>query len=71
VDWRTIAAQELDRDVARGNPDIARTVARLDRQRMRSDAELLRVALERDLIDAGDFTDRGPSAASMRAASRP
>ena len=52
---RRAGADELDRDVARGTAQIARTWVRLDRERMRRDAELLGIALDRDLIDAGDL----------------
>jgi hypothetical protein len=43
--------RQLDRDVQQ----IAMTVARLERERMISDAQALIAALQRDLIDPGDF----------------
>jgi hypothetical protein len=48
-------AQRFDRDLARRVKQIAVVLGRLDRERMISDSEAMTVALERDLIDPGDF----------------
>ena len=48
-------AQRFDRDLAQGVKQIAVVLGRRDRERMISDSEAMTVALERDLIDPGDF----------------
>ena len=48
-------ATRFDRELDRGVQDIATTVARLERERMIADAGALTSALQRDLIDFGDF----------------
>jgi hypothetical protein len=48
-------ARRFDRDLDRGQVKIAAAVARLDRERMIADCAALTAALERDLIDPGDF----------------
>ena len=48
-------ALAFDRDVMRGMVEIRGALERIERRRMREDAELLAQALERDLIDAADF----------------
>jgi hypothetical protein len=48
-------ARRFDRELDRGVGDIAATVARLERDGMIADAEVLTAALQRDLIDPGDF----------------
>ena len=48
-------ATRFDRELDRGVQDIATTVARLERERMIADAGALTTALQRDLIDPGDF----------------
>jgi hypothetical protein len=48
-------AKRFDRELDRGVQDIARTVARLERERMIADAHALTAALRHDLIDPGDF----------------
>jgi hypothetical protein len=53
-------AQRLERDLAPGLRVIEATVAQLDRERMRSEADAFIEALERDLIDAADFARRAP-----------
>jgi hypothetical protein len=51
-------AHDFDRALDRGVHQIARTAVVLERRRMEAEAEALSVALERDLIDAGDFARR-------------
>lgn len=55
----TVAAdrdvQALDRRIERGAGEIACALARIDRQRMERQADLLAAAFQRDLIDATDF----------------
>ena len=48
-------AKRFDSDLDLRLASIAATVARLDRERMATDAETLTAALERDLIDPGDL----------------
>jgi hypothetical protein len=48
-------AKRFERQLDRGVQQIAMTVAHLERERMISDAEALTAALQRDLIDPGDF----------------
>jgi hypothetical protein len=48
-------AKRFERELDRGVQDIATTVARLEREHMIADAEALTTALQRDLIDPGDF----------------
>ena len=48
-------AEAYERDLARGRADIAASLKRSDRARMLAELPVLIVALERDLIDAGDF----------------
>jgi hypothetical protein len=48
-------AKRFERELDRGVQDIAATVARLERERMIADADALTTALQRDLIDPGDF----------------
>jgi hypothetical protein len=48
-------ATRFERELDRGVHDIAVTVARLERKRMTADADALITALQRDLIDPGDF----------------
>lgn len=48
-------AQRFERELDRGVQDIAATVARIARERMIADADALTTALQRDLIDPGDF----------------
>ena len=48
-------AKRYDLDLARGMSEIAAALRREDRDRMAAEARVFIVALERDLIDAGDF----------------
>jgi hypothetical protein len=48
-------AQRFDRELDRGMNQIAADFARLDRERMIADSDILTAALQRDLIDPGDF----------------
>jgi hypothetical protein len=47
--------QRFDADVARGLAAIASDITALDRERMTEQVEVFAAALQRDLIDAGDF----------------
>jgi hypothetical protein len=51
-------AQAFERDIDRGTKEIRATAVRLDRDRMVAQADAFAVALQRDLIDAGDFAAR-------------
>jgi hypothetical protein len=48
-------AGRFDDELRRAQAKLAFAVARLERERMIAEADLLRVALERDLIHPGDF----------------
>jgi hypothetical protein len=48
-------AASYQADLDRGVAKIASTVARLDRERMIAESDAWAAALERDLIDPGDF----------------
>jgi hypothetical protein len=48
-------AQRFDAELDRRADVLARTLARLDRQRMAADVETMIAALRRGLIDAADF----------------
>jgi hypothetical protein len=48
-------AQRYDLDLARGMSEIAAALRREEQDRMAAEAQVFIVALERDLIDAGDF----------------
>ena len=48
-------AQRYDAELGRGMAKIASTLASLDRARMVAEADVLKMALERDLIGPGDF----------------
>lgn len=48
-------AKHFERELDRGVQDLARTLARLERERMIADTAALATALQRDLIDPGDF----------------
>jgi uncharacterized Zn finger protein len=48
-------ARRYERVLNRGVAELRQAVEALDRERMRRDSDVLRIALERDLIDAGDF----------------
>jgi hypothetical protein len=48
-------ARRFDRELDQGLGRIAATVARLEREHMMADTEVLTAALQRDLIDPGDF----------------
>ena len=48
-------AKRFDRELEPGVASIAAALMRLDRERMITDADTLTAALERDLIDPGDF----------------
>jgi hypothetical protein len=48
-------AQRFDGELDRGLKQIASDFARLDRERMIADSDMLMAALQRDLIDPGDF----------------
>jgi hypothetical protein len=54
------AANRFERDLAPGLPDIARTIARLDRERMLWEAEVFIAALGDDLIAPADFSSDQP-----------
>jgi hypothetical protein len=47
--------RRFDADVGRGLAAIVRDVTTLDRERMAQQADAFAAALQRDLIDAGDF----------------
>jgi hypothetical protein len=51
-------ARKLDRALDRGIHQIRRALTALERRRMRTEADTLSVALERDLIGADDFARR-------------
>lgn len=51
-------AARYDADLNLGIAEIASAVARLDRQRMIAESDTWAAALERDLIDPGDFGRR-------------
>jgi hypothetical protein len=48
-------AQRFEHELDRGVEQIAAALVRLDRERMIADSDAMKVALERDLIDPGDF----------------
>jgi hypothetical protein len=48
-------AQRFEHELDRGVKQIAAAFARLDRERMMAASDAMRAALERDLIDPGDF----------------
>ena len=48
-------AAAYERDLERGRAEIAASLERSDRARMLAELPVLIAALERDLIDAGDF----------------
>jgi hypothetical protein len=48
-------AQRFEHELDRGVKEIAAAFARLDRERMIADSDTMTAALERDLIDPGDF----------------
>jgi hypothetical protein len=48
-------AKRYDLDLARGMSEIAAALRREDHDRMVAEAQVFIAALERDLIDAGDF----------------
>ena len=48
-------AQRFEHELDRGVRQIAAAFARLDRERMIADSDTMTAALERDLIDPGDF----------------
>jgi hypothetical protein len=48
-------ADAFDRDLRRQTREISAALATCERQRMTDELHSLKVALERDLIDAGDF----------------
>jgi hypothetical protein len=50
------AAQRYDRDLSRGMGKIAAALKREDDARMAAEAQTFITALDRDLIDADDFT---------------
>jgi hypothetical protein len=49
------AARAFDQALEEGIQEISDTIERLDRDRMTAQAEAFIAALDRDLIDAGDF----------------
>jgi hypothetical protein len=51
-------AEAYERDMERGTRQIRAAVDRMDRDRMAVQADAFVVALQRDLIDAGDFVRR-------------
>ena len=51
-------AKAYDRDLQRGMDQIAASLERSDRERMAAELQVFVAALERDLIDAGDFAPR-------------
>ena len=48
-------AQSFEHELDRGVEQIAAAFVRLDRERMIADSDAMKAALERDLIDPGDF----------------
>ena len=48
-------AQRFEHELDRGVKQIAAAFVRLDRERMIADSDAITAALERDLIDPGDF----------------
>jgi uncharacterized Zn finger protein len=48
-------AQRFEHELDRGVKQIAAAFVRLDRKRMIADSDAITAALERDLIDPGDF----------------
>jgi hypothetical protein len=54
------AAKRFERDLAPGLREIARTIARLDRERMQREAEVFIAALGDDLIGPEDFSSDPP-----------
>ena len=48
-------AQRFEHELDRGVRQIAAALLRLDRERMIAESDAMTVALERDLIDPGDF----------------
>ena len=48
-------AQRFEHELDRGVEQIAAAMVRLDRERMIADSDAIMAALERDLIDPGDF----------------
>jgi hypothetical protein len=48
-------AQRFEHELDRGVKQIAAAFVRLDRERMIADSDAMTAALERDLIDPGDF----------------
>ena len=48
-------AQRFDLTLARQSEEIARGLARIDREQMAAELDRLVAALDRDLIDAADF----------------
>jgi hypothetical protein len=55
VDVTNEEAKRFERELDRGVKDIASTLARLERERMIADTDALTTALQRNLIDPGDF----------------
>ena len=51
-------AHAYERDIDRGMREIGAALVRLDRDRMAAQADAFAAALQRDLIDAGDFAAR-------------
>jgi hypothetical protein len=51
-------AHAYERDIERGMKEIRATLDRIDRDRMSAQADAFVAALQRDLIDAGDFARR-------------
>ena len=51
-------AKRYGEDLDASQREIEQAVERLDHERMEGEAEIFAQALERDLIDAGDFTRR-------------
>jgi hypothetical protein len=49
-------AQRFEHELDRGVEQIAAVFVRLDRERMIADSDAITAALERDLIDPGDFS---------------
>jgi hypothetical protein len=49
-------AKRFEHELDRGVQQIAAAIARLDRERMIADSNTIAAALERDLIDPGDFS---------------
>ena len=48
-------AQRFEHELDRGVEQIAAAIVRLDRERIIAEADAIMAALERDLIDPGDF----------------